>query len=92
MALVFGVVHLYNIKLLFFHCFCGRNVPRYQYSLALCAFLTEGNTEGTNSLKALCLMFVYFCLFVCFVLCGFESGLILWFLDNLWFETCVQSK
>ena len=32
----------------------------------------------------LCLMFVYF--FVVVVLCGFVSGLILWFLDNLWFD------
>ena len=39
------------------------NGPRYQRVLALCAFFffNRGNTEETNSLKILCLMFVFFC-------------------------------
>ena len=48
---------------------------------SLMCFFTRGNTEGTNSSKILCLMFEYF-----FVLCEFVSGLILWLLDNLWFD------
>ena len=36
-----------------------RNGPRYQRFLALCAFINRGNTEGTNSSKILCSMFVY---------------------------------
>ena len=44
-------------------------------------FFNRGDTEGTNSSKILCLMFV-----CCFLLCGFLSRLILWFLDNLWFD------
>ena len=37
-------------------------------------------------LKLLCLMFVYFLFYV-----GFVSGLILWFLDDLWFDDlCAQ--
>ena len=42
-------------------------------------FLKRGHTERTNSSKVLCLMFVY-------VFCKFVSGLIVWFLDNLWFD------
>ena len=44
-------------------------------------FLNRGDTEGTNSLKILCSMFVYVLFYVNFV-----SGLILWFMDNLWFD------
>ena len=36
-----------------------RNGPRYQRVLALCALFNRGNTDGTNSSKNLCLMFVY---------------------------------
>ena len=43
----------------------GRNGPRYQRVLALCAFFNRGNTEGTNSSKIFRLMFVY--VFFCFV-------------------------
>ena len=47
-------------------------------------FLNRGNIEGTNSLKLLCLIFVY-------VFCKFVSGLILWFWDNMWFDNlCVE--
>ena len=42
-------------------------------------FFNMGDTKGTNSSKILCSMFVY-------VLCKFVSGLILWFLYNLWFD------
>ena len=42
-------------------------------------FSNSGTTKGTNSLKVLCLMFV-------FVFCRLVSGLILWFLDNLWLD------
>ena len=44
-------------------------------------FLNSGNTEGIDSLKCLC---VDVC--VCFILCRFVLGLILWFLENLWFD------
>ena len=42
-------------------------------------------TEGTNSSKILCLMFVYVLLFI-YNICKFMSGLILWFYGNLWFD------
>ena len=49
-------------------------------------FLNRGNTEGTNSSKMLCLIFLY----VCFVWCKFASGLILQILKTLWFgDFCV---
>ena len=58
-----------------------RNGPQYQRVLALCAFFfNRGDTEGTNSSKILCSMFIYV------VLCKFVSGLILWFIDNVWFD------
>ena len=44
-------------------------------------FLNKGGTEGTNSSKILCSMFVYVLFYV--KLC---TGLILWFLNNIWFE------
>ena len=50
---------------------------------ALCAFFfffNSGNTKGTDSSKIL------FDVCVCFVLCKFVSGLILWFFENLWFD------
>ena len=58
-----------------------RNGPRYQRVLALCAFFNRGDTEGTNSSKILCSMFVYVLLYV--YLCTEQ---ILWFLNNLWFD------
>ena len=42
-------------------------------------FLNRGNTEGTYSSNKFCLVFVY-------VFCTSVSGLILLFLDNLWFD------
>ena len=55
------------------------NGPRYQRVLALCAFLTGVIPKGLILRK--------FCVRCCvrFVLCKFVSGLILWFMDNLWF-------
>ena len=47
--------------------------------LLLLLFFNRGNIEKTNSSNILCLMFVY-------VLCKFVSGLILRFLENLWFD------
>ena len=44
-------------------------------------FFNRGDTEGTNSSKMLCSMFVYVLFYV--NLC---TGLILWFLNNLWFD------
>ena len=44
-------------------------------------FLNRGDTEGTNSSKILCSMFVYVLFYV--NLC---TGLILWFLNELWFD------
>ena len=79
MTLVFAVLHLYNIIYIFLiasvHSFLyfkkknlvlinRRNGPRYQRVLALCAFLNRGNTEGTNSSKILCSMFVYVLFYV----------------------------
>ena len=48
---------------------------------SLMCFFNRGGTEGTNSSKILCLMFVG----VLF-LGGFVSGLILCFFDNFWFD------
>ena len=45
------------------------------------SFFNRGDIEGTNSSKILCSMIVYVLFYVNFV-----SGLILWFMDNLWFD------
>ena len=57
--------------------------PRYQRVLAICTLKKKkrGGTEGTNSSKILCSMFVYVLFYVS--LC---TGLILWFMDNLLFD------
>ena len=44
-------------------------------------FFNRGDTEGTNSSKIVCPMFVYALFYV--NLC---HDLILWFMDNLWFD------
>ena len=54
-------------------------IPAYP---SLMCFFNRGDTEGTNSSKILCSMFVYFF----FYLCKFVPGLIFWFLDELWFD------
>ena len=100
MTLVFAVMQLYNILEFFiasvdsfFILFKNlvsinrRNGPRYQRVLALCAFFNRGDTEGTNSTKILCPMFVYVLFYVnlCHArFCG------LWVICGL--MTCVQSK
>ena len=44
-------------------------------------FFNRGYTKGTDSSKILCLMFVYVLFYV-----NLYTGLILWFLNNLWFD------
>ena len=74
MALVFAVMHLYFILIFFI-----TSVHSFFYTLktsgigkstewcpSLMCFFNRGDTKGTNSLKILCLMFVYV-----FVLCKF---------------------
>ena len=91
MTLVFAIMHLKKKKIIasvhsFFMLFKNlvlinrRNGPRYQRVLApsLMCFFNRGDTEGTNSSKMLCSMFVYVLIYV--NLC---TGLILWFLNNL---------
>ena len=93
MTLVFAVMHLYNILEFliasvhsFFIFFLNlvlinrRNSPRYQRVLALCAFVTGVILKGLI-LRKFCVR----CLCM-FCLCKFMSGLILWFMDNLWFD------
>ena len=92
MVLVFAVKHLYNILKVFIACpvlfstFLKSGIDKLtEWSLipacpSLMCFFNRGNAEGTNSLKILCLMFVYFLFY------RFVSGLILWLGDNLWFD------
>ena len=86
MALVFAVMHLYFCVCVCY-CFCpflflyvfksGIDKSTEWSTIPACpsvmSFFNRGNTEGTNSSKVLCLMFVY----VCFVLYRFVSELIL---------------
>ena len=65
-----------------------QNGPRYQRVLALCAFLTGANTEGTDFSKVLCLMFVYVLLYVNLCL-GWFYGIWGGFYSLM---TCVKSK
>ena len=106
MTLVFAVMQLYNILRFFFiasaHSFFmlfynlvlmnRLNGPQYQRVLALCVFFNRGDTEGTNSWKFLCSMFVYVLFYVNLCKKKKEERLILWFLNNLGLMTCVQSK
>ena len=64
-----------------------RNGPRYQRVLALCALFNRGDTEGTNSSKILCQMFVYVLFYVNLCHDWFYG---LWIICGL--ITCVQSK
>ena len=91
MTLVFPIMHLYKKKIIasvhsFFILFKilvlinRRNGPRYQRVLPLCAFLTGVIPKGLI-LQKICVR-----CFVCFVLCQFVSGRILWILGNLWCE------
>ena len=66
MALVFAVIHLHNIfnfslllSVPFLYCFKsmeGSTIPECPSHMC---FFNRGNTEGTNSLKIMCLMFIY---------------------------------
>ena len=47
----------------------------------LMCFFNRGDTRETNSSKIMCSIFVYVLLYI--NLC---TGLILWFLNNLWFD------
>ena len=95
MALVFAVMHLYNIlkfllllSIPFLYFFFNnlvlinrRNGPRYQRVLDLCAFLRGMILKGLILQKK-----NVFDVCVCFVSCKFVSGLALRFMDNLWFD------
>ena len=93
MTLVFAVMHLYHF---FFnasvHSFLyfkknlvlinRRNGPRYQRVLALRVFfvfltgvILRGLIVGKFCVRCLCMFYVNLC-----------TGLILWFLNNLWFD------
>ena len=75
MTLVFAIMHLYDF-------FFIASVHSFFYTFFSLQnlVLIKGDTGGSNSSKILCSMFV------CFVLYKFVSGLILWFMDNLWFD------
>ena len=91
MALVFAFMHLYTL----FYCFCqflllistlnksgsdkSTEWPMISACPSLMFFFNRGNTEETNSSKILYLMFVD-------IFCKFMTGLMLWFLENLWFD------
>ena len=73
LALVFAVMHLYNIFKFFiasvhffFYTFLKSGIDKLvKWSMipacpSLMCFFNRGNTEGTNTLKILCLMFLYF--------------------------------
>ena len=94
MALVFAVMHLYNILKCFiasvysfFYTFLKSGIDKLtEWSTipacpSLMCFFNRGDTEETNSSKR-----ILFDVCVCFVLCNFVSGPILWFLDNLLFD------
>ena len=77
MALLFAVMYLYNI-LIFINCFCpflfhavkksGINKSTEWSTIPACpspmCFFNRGETEGTNSSKILCSMFVYVLFYV----------------------------
>ena len=94
MTLVFAVMHLYNILEFFIapvHSFLilflksGIDKSTEWSTIPVCpslmCFFNRGGTQGTNSSKVLCSMFVYVLFYV--NLC---TRLILWFLNNLWFD------
>ena len=77
MTLVFAVMHLYDILeffIAFVHCFCilfqksGIDKSMEWSTIPACPSLmcsfNRGDTEGTNSSKILCLMFVYVLFYV----------------------------
>ena len=77
MTLVFAVMHLYNILQFFiasvhsfFIVFLKSSIDKSMewYTIPECpsfmCFFNRGDTKGTNSLKILCLMFVYVLFYV----------------------------
>ena len=78
MTLVFAVMHLYNIlefviasvHSFFFYTFLKSGIDKStEWSTipacpSLMCFFNRGDTEGTNSLKILCLMFLYVLFYV----------------------------
>ena len=88
----YAFIYLFDIFIIasdhsfFFNTFfkSGIDKSREWSTIPACASLTcffhRGNTEGTNFSKFL------FVVCVCFVICKFVSGLVLWFLGNLWFD------
>ena len=60
----------------------GNIIPCTLINLFCSVFKTKFG-KGTNSLKKKKNVFD---VCVCFVLCKFVLGLILWFMDNLWFD------
>ena len=73
MTLVFAIMHLYKknsnsllLHIFLFNTFLKSGIDKSTewstipvYSILVCFFFNRGNTEGTNSSKMLCLMFVY---------------------------------
>ena len=78
MALVFPIMHLYNIFLIVLSHLVlinRQNGPRYQRVLALCAFFFF--LTGAIQKRLILRNFFVFDVCVCFVICKFVSGLIL---------------
>ena len=77
MTLVFAIMHLYN-TFIFFYCFCPFRFYTFSKSgidkstewstipacPSLMCFFNRGDTEGTNSSKILCSMFVFVLFYV----------------------------
>ena len=96
MALVFAVMYLYNIfkffiasvhSFFYIYFFSKSGIDKStEWSTipacpSLMCFFNRVDTEETNSSKILFSMFAYILFYV--NLC---TGLILWFLENLWFD------
>ena len=98
MALIFAVMHLYNILIVLLLLYIpflylkkksGIDKSTEWFTMPACPslmrFFNRGNTVGTNSSKILCLMFVYV-LFYVYV----GSDFVVW--GEFVVMTCVQSK
>ena len=64
MTLVFAVMHLYNILEFFIASVHWTEWSTIPACPSLMCFFNRGDTEGTNSSKILCLMFVYVLFYV----------------------------
>ena len=93
MTLVFAIMHLYNIFKFFiasvhsfFYTFLKSGIDKSTEwsTIPACPSLMRFLTGVI--LKGLILRKFVFDVCVCFVLCKFVSELILWFMDNLWFD------